>query len=160
MAVFGNIGGKVPVSDIVLLSHEQVIYPTTSLVVDKIFIDFEFQTDSYYYDDLRQTYLAWNRNLSRVTVTKNTTAQNWKKERKEHKEEAKRDVETAAASEEDEEAPASLVTHVNNILHSILTMLKSTLTINKNTIPMDSMGKSPTFPKTSRRQSLSTRGST
>ena len=41
-----------------MLSHEQEIYPTTSLVVDEKFIEFEFQTDSYYYVDLRQTYLA------------------------------------------------------------------------------------------------------
>ena len=98
----------------------------------------------------------WNRNLSSVTVTKITIAQNWKKERKKHKEEAKADVETAALSEEDEEPPAPLVTHVNNILHSFATMLKFTLKINIYTIQMDSMSTSPTIPKISRRQSLNT----
>ena len=56
MAVSGNLGGKVPVVDNVLLSHEQEIYPTTSL--DENCIEFEFQTDRNYYVDLRQTYLA------------------------------------------------------------------------------------------------------
>ena len=40
---------------------------------------------------------------------------NSKEVRKEHKEETKADVET----EEEQEAPVPLVTHVNNILHSI-----------------------------------------
>ena len=56
VAVSGNLGGKVPVVDDVLLSHEQEIYPTTSL--DGNCIEFEFQTDRNYYVDLRQTYLA------------------------------------------------------------------------------------------------------
>ena len=46
-------------------------------------------------------------------VTKPTIAENLKKE---HKEEVRADEEEMA---EDEEAPVSLVTHVNNILHSI-----------------------------------------
>ena len=37
-------------------SHEQEIYPTTSLDEDSI--EFEFQTDCNVYVDLRQTYLA------------------------------------------------------------------------------------------------------
>ena len=56
MAVSGNLGGKVPVVDGVLSSHEQEIYPTTSL--DENCIDFVFQTDRNYYVDLRQTYSA------------------------------------------------------------------------------------------------------
>ena len=56
VAVSGNLGGKVPVLDNVLSSHEQEIYPTTSL--DENCIEFEFQTDRNYYVDLRQTYLA------------------------------------------------------------------------------------------------------
>ena len=56
VAVSGNFGGKVPVVDDVLSSHEQKIYPTTSL--DENCIEFEFQTDRNYYVDLRQTYLA------------------------------------------------------------------------------------------------------
>ena len=56
VAVSGNLGGKVPVVDDVLSSHEQEIYPTTSL--DKNCIVLEFQTDRNQYVDLRQTYLA------------------------------------------------------------------------------------------------------
>ena len=43
VAVSGNLGGKRPIVDNVLSSHEQEIYPTTSL--DENCIEFEFQTD-------------------------------------------------------------------------------------------------------------------
>ena len=56
VAVSGNLGRKVPLVDDVLSSHEQEIYPTTSL--DENCIEFEFQMDRNYYIDLRQTYLA------------------------------------------------------------------------------------------------------
>ena len=56
VAVSGNLGGKVPVVHDVLSSHEQEIYPTTSL--DENCIEFEFQMDRNYYVDLRQAYLA------------------------------------------------------------------------------------------------------
>ena len=56
MAVSGNLGGKDPIVDDVLSSHEQEIYPTTSL--DENCIESDFQTDQFYYVDLRQTYLA------------------------------------------------------------------------------------------------------
>ena len=55
-AVSGNLGGKVPALDDVLSSHEQEIYPTTSL--DRNCKEFEFQTDRNFYVDFRQTYLA------------------------------------------------------------------------------------------------------
>ena len=42
--------------DDLLSSHEQEIYPTTTL--DENSIEFEFQTDRNAYVDLRQTYLA------------------------------------------------------------------------------------------------------
>ena len=61
VAVSGNLGGKVV--DDVLSSHEQEIYPTTSL--DENCIEFEFQTDQNYYVDLRQTYLALKLKLVR-----------------------------------------------------------------------------------------------
>ena len=69
VAVSGNLGGKVPVVEDVLSSHEQEIYPTTSL--DESCIEFEFQTDRNYYVDLRdvfgfQTEIcqgSWLRNL-------------------------------------------------------------------------------------------------
>ena len=56
VAVFGNLGGKGPIVDDVLSSHEQKIYPTTSL--DENCIEFDFQTDRNYYVDLRQSFLA------------------------------------------------------------------------------------------------------
>ena len=56
VAVSGNLGGKVPVVDDVLSSHEREIYPSTSL--DETRIEFELQTDRNYHVDLRQTYLA------------------------------------------------------------------------------------------------------
>ena len=63
MSVSGNLGGKVPVVDDVLTSHEQEIYPTTSL--HQSCIEFDFQTDWNYYVDLRQTYLALKLKLVR-----------------------------------------------------------------------------------------------
>ena len=110
-AVSGNLGGKVPVVDDVLSSHEQQIYPTTSL--DENCIEFEFQTDRNYYVDLRQTYLALKLKLVRG---RNYETYNTKEVKKEHKEEAKPEEEETA---EDEEATVPLVTHVNNIMHSI-----------------------------------------
>ena len=56
VAVSGNLGGKLPIVDDVLSSHEQEIYPTTSL--EENCIEFEFQTDRNYYVDLRQSFLA------------------------------------------------------------------------------------------------------
>ena len=109
MAVSGNLGGKVPVVDDVLSSNEQEIYPTTSL--DENCIEFEFQTDRNYHVDLRQSYLALKLKLvkGRGYETYNT-----KEVKKEHKEKAKAEEEQTV-----EEEPIFLVTHVNNILHSI-----------------------------------------
>ena len=56
VAVSGNLGGKVPIVDDVLSSHEQEIYPNTSH--DENCLEFEFQTDRNYYVDLRQSFLA------------------------------------------------------------------------------------------------------
>ena len=114
VAVSGNSGVKVPVVDNVLSSHEQKIYPTTSLDGDTI--EFEFQTDRNVYVDLRQTYLALKIKLvkRRGFDTYKTT------EEKKHKED---DVFTGTNDddvefiEEDEGVPH--ITHVNNILHSI-----------------------------------------
>ena len=63
VAVSGNLGGEVPVVNDVLSSHEQEIYPITSL--DENCIEFEFETDRNYYVDLRQTYLALKLKLVR-----------------------------------------------------------------------------------------------
>ena len=72
--VSGNLGGKAPVVDNVLLSHEEETYSTTSL--DENCMEFDFQTDRKYYVDLRQRYLALKLNLSWVVVTKLTIAKN------------------------------------------------------------------------------------
>ena len=56
VAVSGNLGGKVPIVDDVLSSHEQENYSTTSL--DENCIEFELQTDRNCYVDLRQSFLA------------------------------------------------------------------------------------------------------
>ena len=105
VAVSGNLGGKVPVVDDVLSSHEQENYPTTSL--DENCIEFEFQTDRNYYVDLRQTYLAVKLKLIKGCSYK---TYNTKEVRKEHKEEAKTEEEETA-----DEEPVPLVTHANNI---------------------------------------------
>ena len=86
VAVSGNLGGKVPVVDDVLSSHEQAIYPTTSL--DEKCIEFEFQTDRIFYVDSRQTYLALKLKLVRG---RGYETYNSKEVIKEHKEEAKAD---------------------------------------------------------------------
>ena len=57
VAVSGNSGGKVPVVDDVLSSHEQEIYHTSSL--NGNCIEFYFQTDPNHYVNLRQTYLVF-----------------------------------------------------------------------------------------------------
>ena len=54
VAVSGNLGGKVPIVNNVLSSHEPEIYPTTSLIENCI--EFEFQTDRNYYVHLRQFF--------------------------------------------------------------------------------------------------------
>ena len=110
LAVSGNLGGKVPVVDHVLSSHDQESYATTSL--DENCIEFEFETDRSYYVDLRQTYLALKLKLVRC---RGYEPYNTKGVKKEHKEEAKAEEEETA----EEEDPVPLVTHVNNILHSI-----------------------------------------
>ena len=110
VAVSGNHGGKVPVVDDVLSSREQEIHPTTSL--DENCIEFEFQTDRNYYVDLRQTYLALKLKLVKGPGYE---TYNTKEVKKEHKEEVKAEEEETA----EEDDPVPLVTHVNNILHSI-----------------------------------------
>ena len=51
VAVSGNLGGKVPVVNNVLSSHEREIYPTTPL--SENCIEFDFQTGRNYYVDLK-----------------------------------------------------------------------------------------------------------
>ena len=82
VAVSGNPGVNVPVVDDVLSSHEQEIYPTTSL--DENSIAFEFQTDRNVYVDLRQTCLAL-----KIKPTKGRGFDTYKttEKKKDHKEE-------------------------------------------------------------------------
>ena len=63
MEVSGNLRGRVPVVGDVLPSHEQEIYPTTSL--DENCIELEFQTYRIFYVVLRQKYLALKLKLVR-----------------------------------------------------------------------------------------------
>ena len=88
--------------------HEQKIYSTTSL--DENCIEFEFQTDRNYHTDLKQTYLVLKLKLVRG---RGYETYNTKEVKKDNKKEAKANDET----EEDQEAPVPLVTHVNKILH-------------------------------------------
>ena len=112
MAVSGNLRGKSPVVGIVLSFQEQEIFPTTSL--DENRMEFEFLTHRNYYVDLKQTYLALKLKFVKGRGYK---TYNTKENKKEHKEEAKAAEETTA--EEEQEAPVPLVTHVDNLLHSI-----------------------------------------
>ena len=123
MAKSGSLGGKVPIVDDVLSSHEQEIYPTTSL--DENCIEFEFQTDRNYYFDLRQTYLVLKLKLVRG---RGCETYNTKEVKKELKEEAKAEEEETA----EKDAPVPLVTHVSNILHSIFSNVE--VYINKQQI--------------------------
>ena len=56
VAVSENLGGKVSIVGDVLSSHEQKIYPTTSL--DENCIEFEFQTERNFYVDLTPSFLG------------------------------------------------------------------------------------------------------
>ena len=113
VAVSGNLGGKITiVDDDVLSSHEQEIYPTTSL--DENCIEFEFQTDRNHYVDLRQSFLALK--LKFVKGRSYDTYES-KEKKKEHKDESVVFTETGDDSDQEEEV--ARVTYVNNIMHSI-----------------------------------------
>ena len=109
VAVSANLGGKAPVFDEFLSSHEQEIYPTNSL--DENCSEFEFQTDRNFYVDLRQTILVLKLKLVRG---RGYETYNTKEVKKEHKEEAEAEEEETA----EEDALVPLVSLVNNILHS------------------------------------------
>ena len=111
VAVSGNLGGKVPIVDDVLSSHEQEIHPTTSL--DENCIEFEFQTDRNYYVDLRQSLLALK--LKFVKGRGYDTYES-KEKKKEHKDESVVFTETSNDSDQEEEVARG--TYVNNIMHS------------------------------------------
>ena len=111
VAVSRSLGGKVSLIDNVLLSQEEETYPTTSL--DENCIEIEIQSDRSHYVDLRQTYLALKLKLVRG---RGYETYKTKEVKKGHKVEAKAEEEETA----EEDAPVTLVTHVENILHSIL----------------------------------------
>ena len=110
VAVSGNLGGKVPIVDDVLSSHEQEIYPTTSL--DENCLEFEIQTDRNYYVDVRQSFLALK--IKFVKIRGYDTYEN--QEKKEHKDEFVAFTET---SDDEREEEVARVTYVNNIMHAI-----------------------------------------
>ena len=112
MAVSGNLGGKVPIVDDVLSSHEQGIYPTTSL--HENCVEFEFQTDRNYCVDLRQSFLALK--LKFVKGRGYDTYAS-KEKKKEHEDESV--VFTETGDDDDEEEEVARVTRVNNKMHSI-----------------------------------------
>ena len=114
VAVTGNLGGKVPVVDDVLSSHEQQIYLTTSL--DENSIEFEFETDRNYYVDLRHSYLALKVELVKGR-SYDTHTHKPKEAKKEHKNE-EQPAEADANDEEDDTNSVPLLTYVNNIMHS------------------------------------------
>ena len=123
LAVSWNLEGKVSVVDDVLSSHQQEIYPTTSL--DENCIEFEFQTDRNYYVDLRQKFLALKLKLVRGRGYETYKS---KEVKKEHKEEVKVDEKETV----DEEVPFLFVTHVNNILHSIFSNVEVYINTQQN----------------------------
>ena len=117
VAVSGYLGGKVSIVDDVLSSHEQEIYPTTSL--DENCIEFEYQTDRSFYVDLRQSFLALK--LKFVKGRSYDTYES-KKKKKEHKDESVVFTETGTDDEEEEEV--ARVTYVNNIMHSLFSNIE------------------------------------
>ena len=112
VAVSRNLGGKVPIVDDVLSSHEQEISPTTSL--DENCIEFEFQTNRNYYVDLRQSFLALT---LKFVKGRGYDTYECKEKKKEHKDESV--VFTETGDDSDQEKEVARVTYVNNIKHSI-----------------------------------------
>ena len=116
VAASGNLGGKVPIVDDVLSSHEQQIYPTTSL--DENCIEIEFQTDRNCYVDL-ESFLALK--LKFVKGRGYDTYES-KEKKKEHKDESV--VFTKTGDDSDQEEEFARVTYVNNTMHSIFSNVK------------------------------------
>ena len=113
LAVSGSPGVKIPVVEDVFPSHQQEIYPTTTL--DENSIELELQTDRNVYVDLRQTYLAL-----KIKLVKGRGFDSCKTtEKKDHKEDAAF-TETGDDDVEyiEEDAGVPQITHVNNIQHS------------------------------------------
>ena len=109
MAVSGNLGGKVPIVDDVLSSHEQEIYPTTSL--DENCIEFESQTDRNYYVDLRPSFLALK--LKFVKGRGYDTCEK-KEKKKEHKDHSVVLTTEQGTGDDEEEEEVARVTYAKN----------------------------------------------
>ena len=114
VAVSGNLGGKVPIVDDVLSSHEQENYPTTSL--DENCKEFELQTDRNSYVDLRQSFFAL-----KLKFVKGLCYDTYKikEKKKEHEDYSVVFTETGTVDDKEEEKEGAWVTYVNNLLHSI-----------------------------------------
>ena len=112
VAVSGNLGGKVPKVDDLLSSHEQELYPTTSL--DENCIEFEFQTDRNCYVVLRQSFLALK---PKFVKGRGYDTYESKEKKKEHKDESVVFTKTGT-DDSDEEEDVARFTYVNNIMHS------------------------------------------
>ena len=113
VAVSGNLGGKVPIVDDVLSSHEQEIYPTTSLGENGI--EFEFQMDRNYYVDVRQYFLT----LKLLKFFKGRGYDTYESKEKKKENKNKYVVFTKTGTNDEEEEEVARVTYVNNIMHSI-----------------------------------------
>ena len=149
VAVSGYLGGKVPVVDDVLSSHEQKIYPTTSLECNCI--EFEFQTDWNYYVDLRQADLALKMKLVRGRGYETYNSKETKKSTKKWQKRMRKRRPRRSQRHH------FLVTNVNNICTQFFPMLKCTSTISKFKTPMDCMRTNLTFPTILTEPSLNTR---
>ena len=150
VAVSGNLGGKVPVVDDVLSSHEQEIYPTTSL--DENCIEFEFQTDRNYCVGLRQTYLALKLKLVRG---RDYETYNTKEAKKEHRKEERRQKQKRKRRRI-RRLQSSGYSCKQHYALSFFPMLTCTSTISKFTTLEDCMRTNLTFPTASREPSLNT----
>ena len=141
VAVSGNPGGKVPVVDDVLSSHEQETYPTTTL--DESSIEFKFQTDRNAYVDLRQTYIARKIKLvrGRGFDTYETT-----EKKKEHKENVFSLIQASMTLNLYRRSMEFLILLMWTKFHNpFFLMQKCTLTTTKSTTRTDFMLKKLTF---------------
>ena len=106
---FVNLREKIPILDVVLSSHG--LEKNFTFAFDKNCVESELQKDWDYHADLKQTYLVFK---LQVVKSRSYATYNIKEIENEHEKEAEADKN----SREEEEAPVSLVTRVNNTLHS------------------------------------------
>ena len=97
VAVSENLGGKVPIADDVLSSHEQEVYPTTSL--DDNCLEFEVQAGRNYQVDLSQSFLALK---LKFVKGRGCDTYESKEKKKEHKDESVVFTETGTEDEEEQ----------------------------------------------------------